>query len=79
MCTAKVYTLELWNSNIKQLEENMLKSDTSFCIKWKDFSKNKNYFNIEISDGHTCMRKHTTIRKFTMKKTTNNFLMKSQM
>ena len=28
--TAKVHVLELWNNNIKQLEDNMLKSDTSF-------------------------------------------------
>ena len=24
------HVLELWNNNIKQLEDNMLKSDTSF-------------------------------------------------
>ena len=28
--TAQVHVLELWNNNIKQLENNMLKSDTSF-------------------------------------------------
>ena len=28
--TAKVHVLELWNNNIKQLEDNMLKSDSSF-------------------------------------------------
>ena len=30
MCTAKVHGLELWNNNTEQLEDNMLKSDTSF-------------------------------------------------
>ena len=30
MCNSKSDVLELWNNNIKQLENNMLKSDTSF-------------------------------------------------
>ena len=82
MSNSKVHVLELWNNKIKQLPDNMLKSDTSFWNDWKDFSENKNCSNFEISDGHTGMGKHTLIRKFTMKKllTIYNFLkMKSQM
>ena len=33
--TAKVHVLELWNNNMKQLEDNMLKSDTQFVLIWK--------------------------------------------
>ena len=60
----------------------MLKSDPSFWNNWKDFSENKNCFNIEILDDHTGMGKHTIERKFLMRKslTMYNFLkMKSQM
>ena len=60
MCNSKVHVFELWNNNIKQLEDNMLKSNTSFWNNLKEFPENKNCSNIEISDGHTGMGKHTT-------------------
>ena len=61
MCNSKSPCLELWN-NIKQLEDNMFKSDTTFWNNWKDFSENKNCSNIEISDDHIGLEKHTIIR-----------------
>ena len=60
MCNSKSLCFEtLKFDNIKQLEDNMLKSDTSFWNIWKDFSENKNCSNIEISDGHIDIGKHT--------------------
>ena len=62
--------------NIKQLEDSMLKYDTSFGTIGRISLKNRNCSHIEISDGHTGMGKHTIIGKFTMKKslTSYNFL-----
>ena len=65
---AKVHVLELWNNNKQQLEDNMLKSDTSLGATGRISLKNRNCSIIEISDSHTGMRKHTIIGKFTMKK-----------
>ena len=55
MCISKSPCLELWNDNIKQPEDNMLRSHTSFWNDWNDFSGNKNCSNIEISDCYTGM------------------------
>ena len=51
----------------------MLKSDTSFGATGRIFLKSKNCSNIEISDGHAGMRKHTIIGKFTMKKSLRSY------
>ena len=76
MYQQQVHVLELWNNNIKQLENNMLISDTLFWNNWNDFFENKNCSDVEISECHTAMGKHTIIGKFTMKKslTSYNFL-----
>ena len=55
--------MELCNSKIKQLDDSMLKSDTSFWNNWKDFPENQSCSDIEISDGHTGMEKTTIDKK----------------
>ena len=68
----KNHVSELCNNNIKQLEDNIIKSDISFWNNWKDFSKNQDCSDIEISDGHTGIRKNTFNTEIYNEKVTDN-------
>ena len=50
----------------------MLRSDTSFGTTGR-ISLKKNCSNIEISDGHNGMGKHSVIGKFTIKKSLTSY------
>ena len=60
-----------WNNNIEQLEDNMLKFDTSFGTTGTIYIRR--IIIVMISDGHTGLGKHTIIGEFTMKKSLRNY------